>query len=216
MRELGRATKAAPLVVVLRAQIPVRGGEHFRSGKRGVFRRCQRGGAANGAREFVRVLEELTAAVAPGVVDRPAHVEEAGHARPRLLRKVRAAVERPAFGVAEHGHRPSAASADGLDGIHVDRVDVGTLLSVDLHVHEQVVHARRDLVLEALVGHDVAPVTRGVADGEHDGLVLGLRLGERLVAPRIPVDRVVLVLTQVRTGGIGQAIHLAEAIGVRC
>ena len=53
-------------------------------------------------------------------------------------------------------------------------------------------------VLERLVGHHVAPVARRVPDREQDRLVLGPRRGERVLAPRVPVDRVVGVLAQVR------------------
>ena len=44
-------------------------------------------------------------------------------------------------------------------------------------------------VLEALVRHDVAPVARRVADRDEDRLVEALGLGERLLAPRPPLDR---------------------------
>jgi hypothetical protein len=95
----------------------------------------------------------------------------------------------------EHRHRPAPASGHRLHGIHVDRVDVGALLTVDLDVDEQRVHLRRDLVvLEALVGHDVAPVAGRVADRQQDRHVALLGGGERLGAPRVPVDRVVAVL----------------------
>ena len=54
---------------------------------------------------------------------------------------------------------------------HVDLVDVGPLLAVDLDVDEQLVHhARGGVVLEALVRHDVAPVAGRVADREQDRL----------------------------------------------
>jgi len=53
----------------------------------------------------------------------------------------------------------SAPVREELDRAHVDLVDVGPLLAVDLDVDEELVHeARRRLVLERLVGHHVAPV----------------------------------------------------------
>ena len=52
--------------------------------------------------------------------------------------------------------------------------------------------------LERLVRHDVAPVARAVADRDEERLVLGPRALERLVAPRVPVHRVVGVLEEVR------------------
>ena len=54
--------------------------------------------------------------------------------------------------------------------------------------------------------HHVAPVTGGVADAEENRFVITLRLLERLAAPWKPVDRIVGVLEQVRTGFLGESI----------
>ena len=62
-------------------------------------------------------------------------------------------------------------------------------------------------VLERLVRHHVAPVARRVADRQEDRLVLGRARRERLLAPRVPVDRVVGVLAQVRAGLAGESVH---------
>ena len=150
--------------------------------------------------------------VAPRVVDRVEDPHEAGHARAVVGREVRAAEERTTVGVEEHRHRPAAAAGHRLDRLHVDGVDVGALLAVDLHVHEALVHDRGDRgVLERLVGHHVAPVARRVPDRQQDRLVLGPRPGERLLAPRVPVDRVVGVLAQVGAGLVGEAVHGVQA-----
>src|SRR2546426_2229077 len=112
--------------------------------------------------------------------------------------KVGAAVERLAVGGEEAGHRPAAVARHRLHGLHVDLVDVGSLLAVHLHAHEVAVHEGRDLgVLERLALHHVAPVARRVADREEQGLVLRARPRERLVPPRVPVDGVVRVLQEV-------------------
>ena len=85
------------------------------------------------------------------------------------MREIGAAPERLALRRAEHGERPAALLAHDLQRLHVDRVDIGPLLAVDLDVDEQRVHHRRDLGrFEALVRHDVAPVAGGVADREQD------------------------------------------------
>jgi hypothetical protein len=125
-----------------------------------------------------------------------------------------AAEERSPLGVEEHGHRPTAAAGHGLHGLHVDGVDVGPLLAVDLHVHEALVHDRRHrVVLERLVRHHVTPVARRVADREQDRLVLGARPGERLLAPGVPVDRVVGVLPEVGAGLVGESGQAVQAAG---
>ena len=61
-----------------------------------------------------------------------------------------------------------------LHRAHIDAVDVGALLAVDLDADEEVVHqAGGLLVFERLALHHVAPVAGGVADGDEDGLVVG-------------------------------------------
>ena len=68
-------------------------------------------------------------------------------------------------GRAHDRHRPAALAGHRLGGLHVDVVDVGSLLAVDLHVDEHPVHHRGHVrVLERLVGHHVAPVAGRVAD----------------------------------------------------
>jgi hypothetical protein len=106
-----------------------------------------------------------------------------------------------------------------LHRLHVDGVDVRALLAVDLHVHEVLVHVRRGLVvLERLVRHDVAPVAGGVADRQQHRHPAPLGLLEGLRAPLPPVDRVVLVLEQVRAGGgrkaVGHVEHLPSSAPV--
>ena len=94
-----------------------------------------------------------------------------------------------------------------MRGRHVDVVEIGPLLAIDLDRHEVAVHEGGDrLVLERLALHDVAPVAGRVADGEEDRLVLGPGALEGFLAPGIPVHRVVGVLEEVRARGLGEAI----------
>ena len=86
-----------------------------------------------------------------------------------------------------------------------------TLMAMKLLVE----HARDGFVLEALVLHHVAPVAGRVADGEKDRLVLALRRGERLLAPRVPVHRIVRMLLQVRARGEDEAVDVPRrAVGI--
>ena len=122
-------------------------------------------------------------------------------------REVGAAPDRLAVGGEEHGERPAALFAEGVKSVHVDLVDVGPLLAVDLDVDEQPVHhGRRRVVLEALVGHDMAPVAGGIADREQDRLVLAAGLGKSVRAPGAPVHRVVLVLEEVGAGFVAEQV----------
>ena len=111
------------------------------------------------------------------------------------------------MGFEDRGHRPAAATRQRLHRSHVDVIDVGALLAVNLDRNEMLVHDGRGLfILKALALHHVAPVAGGIADAEEDGLVLGARRFERLRPPRIPVNRVVSVLKQIGTRLVDQTI----------
>ena len=95
-------------------------------------------------------------------------LQEIGKARTAVTRrrwKIRAAPKRFGVGRQEHGQRPTPVLPHHAQRRLVNGVDVGTLLAVDLDVDEKLVHQPGDgLVLEAFVGHDMAPVTGGIAD----------------------------------------------------
>ena len=128
---------------------------------------------AHGVDEGVGLCQDLVPLVVPRLAQRLDDPAERGHAVSLLRREVGAGVEGAAVRRAEDGHGPAARPGQGLGGRHVDGVEVGPLLPVHLDRDEPLgqVGGRRG-VLEALVGHDVAPVARGVADGEEDRLVL--------------------------------------------
>ncbi len=77
----------------------------------------------------------------------------------------------------EHGQRPAAAA-------------------LGEHVHE-VRHLR---IIERLMGHDVAPMARRIADGQQNRLVLLHHKSERLLSQRIPLHGVVGVLPEIGAG----------------
>ena len=185
-----------------------------RVGARDALARRQRGAAPDGPGELVGLAVEVGAPRAPDLVDPPEQLGEAHHPAPTHLREVGAAEEGAAVGHQEHRHRPSALAGHGLHRVHVDGVDVGSFFAVDLDADEPLVHQRGGRgVLERLVGHDVAPVAGGVAHRQQDGPVLGGRLREGLVAPGVPVDRVVGVLAQVRAGLVGESVHGGHRTG---
>ena len=135
------------------------------------------------------------------------HLREAGPPVARGRRKIGATPERARLAVEEHGQRPAAVLAQVMQRAHVDGVDVGALLAVDLDVDEEVVHDRGGRrILEALVRHDVAPVAGGVADREQDGPVAALGLGQGFRTPRPPVHGVVLVLEEIGARLAGEAV----------
>ena len=135
------------------------------------------------------------------------HVDEGRAAVAGGLGEIGATPDGSAVGGEEHGERPAALLAGGMESGHVDLVDVGALLTIDLDVHEKLVHDRGSFrVFEAFVGHDMAPMTGGIADGEENGLVGGFGLGERGGPPGAPMDGVVLVLKQIGAGFVAEEI----------
>ena len=195
-RELRRAAPAAVDAVEAPAQGLDGLVERLRA-QRSVGRPQQR--AAGQPRRHPRaLLADLVAAGAPGVVDGEQHLAPARQPVPRLRREVRPAEERDLLGRGEDVQRPAALAGHRLHGLHVEGVDVGALLAVDLDRHEALVHERGDLrVLEGLALHDVAPVAGRVADRHEQRAVLLARAAQRLLAPRQPVDGVVAVLEEV-------------------
>src|SRR5216683_6201024 len=211
LRELRRAAEAPVGVVELRRDRLERLAED--RGSEELGRGPQALGLAEGLADLARRLDDLSATRRPGVRERGEQARESGEPVPVDRRKIRAAVERRAVGRQEHGHRPPAVTGHRLDGLHVDLIDVRALLAVDLHVHEVPVHHFRDLwILERLVLHHVAPVTRGIADREEQRLVLGPGLREGFVAPRVPVHGIVGVLEQVRAGLAREAVFRHEGL----
>src|SRR5258707_5852877 len=61
--------------------------------------------------------------------------------------------------------------------------------------------------------HDVAPMARGIADREQNRFVGSLRLRKRVGSPRPPVDRIVLMLQQIRRCLAGEAVFVERGPG---
>ena len=128
-------------------------------------------------------------------------LQHGGERRSTLVvgrREVGAPVEGAPVRGEEDAHRPAAAAGDRLHGLHVDGVHVRSLFAVDFDAYEALVEpVGHNLVLERLVCHHMAPVAGRVAHRQEDRLVLCRGFGERLLAPRVPVDGIVAVLLQV-------------------
>ena len=153
------------------------------------------------------VLLDLVGFLAIDPRDFIQYTDECGSPVALLLGEIGAAPERLGVRGEEHGERPAALLAELVQRAHIDRVDVGTLLAVDLDVDEQFVHhPRRRLVLEALMRHDVAPMAGGIADREQDRLARRPRLFERRLAPRAPMHGIVLVLEEIGARFLAEAV----------
>ena len=167
-RELRRAAEAAPAVVEVAGERGHRDRQVHGTGRR-VARRSQRARRER-RRDPHAGRQDVLASLLPRLADRRGQqLREGRQPVARLRREVGAGVEGPALVVEEDGHRPAAVPGQADGGLHVDRVDVGPLLAVDLDADEALVHQCRDrLVLERLVRHDVAPVAGRVADRQED------------------------------------------------
>ncbi len=86
------------------------------------------------------VFGQIAAAGPPGVGDALENLPERRASPARRGRPVGAAVHRPSVGIEEHGQRPAALFAHGVQGAHIDVVDVRTLFAIDFHIDEQTVH----------------------------------------------------------------------------
>ena len=57
-----------------------------------------------------------------------------------------------------------------MEGCHVDTVHIGTLFAIDFDIDEVLVHKVSGCrVFKTFVGHDVAPVAGGIANGQKMG-----------------------------------------------
>ncbi len=160
-----------------------------------------------GLAQRLDVLGDLVGLATMGFGDAAEHVLEAGAAVARGWRKIGAAPERLAIGREEHGQGPAAGFAEELEGRLIDGVDIRPLFAIDLDVDEELIHHPRGLgILEAFMGHHMAPMAGGIADRQQDRLACRACLGQRRLAPGAPSDGIVLVLKQVRTGFLSQEV----------
>ena len=179
---------------------------------------------------LLAVLEQLLEHVRAGFLDFAAilapclrePLENRAESRPPVAsvgRKIRPAEKRLAFRRQPHRHGPSAAAGRRLHEQHVDAIQIGPLFAVDFHRHEVLIQDPRDVfVLERFALHHVAPVAGGVTDREKNRLVFLAGLVERLLAPRIPIHRIVRVLQQVGTFFVKETVggHSLQCSGAGC
>jgi hypothetical protein len=159
-------------------------------------------GASGGFRKLAsdefRILRDPVGLRAECVRDRFQYAQERRPAILRNLGKISAAPKRFAGWRQEHGERPAAAFAERMQGCHIDMIDIGALLAIDLDVYEKLVHdGRGRFVFKAFMRHYMAPMAGGIADREQDRFVLRLCFLERRGAPHPPVHGILGVLQEI-------------------
>ena len=131
----------------------------------------------------------------------------AGPAVHVILGEVGAAVEDLAPLGEERGERPATLTGDRAHGALVSAVNLGSFVPVDLHGDKPIVDdGRHFLVFVAFTVHYVAPVAPDSADVEQDGFLLLCGQSEGLVAPRMPLDRLVGCAFQIGAGFVSEAV----------
>ena len=109
--------------------------------------------------------------------------------------------------------RPTSAPRHRLTRAHIERIDIGTLLTVNFYRDKMLVEYVCDLLrLEALVRHHVAPMARRIADAQKNGLVLLACASECFLAPREPVYGIVRVLSKIRACFMYQSVCFRHTI----
>ena len=125
-----------------------------------------------------------------------------------VRRKIRAAEKRLALRRQPHRHGPAAAARRGLHEQHVHAVHVRPLFAIHFDGHEVLVQARA----RSLRSQTTRAPSRGTngrwnnPPKEKSACLLAGRFFERLLAPGIPVHRVVGVLQQIGALFVSQAI----------
>ena len=206
MREFRRARKAAEGTVegFLERRARLR---HRRAVEHGAGIGPRHDGGERGLKLLI-LRGDLPALFAVVLGHAPQQIAKCRHPIARLLGKIGAAEKRLLPRCEEHRQRPTAGAVrQHLLRDLINLVEIGTFFAIDLDVDEQLIHqCGSPQVFEGLMGHDMTPVTGGIADGQKDGLVFLLRLAQRRFAPGIPLDRIVRVLQQVGAGLLGEMI----------
>ena len=124
--------------------------------------------------------------------------------------KVGAAEKGFAFRGEHHVQRPARASRGRLDIGDVQAVNIGSFFAVHFNRNEILLQDSGDAGIRIRFPlHDVAPMTREVADGQKDRLVLFAGFFKGCHAPWIPIHRIVGVQEKVGTLGVNEPVGVA-------
>ena len=176
-----------------RIEFPARCVEHFRL-RHSLFQRF-RGTIYFGPPR----LERIGNSQQDAFESRPAH---------RVFRREIGAAEKwLAVGRQERSQRPAALPGNRADRRLIARIHVRPLVAIHLHGHIKFVDHRRDLgIFVALAVNHVAPVAPHRANIQQNWFAFRPRVRKSFLAPFMPIHRLMRGRTQIRAGGILQAI----------
>ena len=148
--------------------------------------------------DLIRTLADFIRPIFPRVSDGMAKPREAGSALKVGGRKVSAAVEGPKVRRQENAHRPAALPADDLNRGHIKLIDVRAFFAIHLDADEEAVHHFGNrIIFEAFPLHHMTPIAGAISHAEKNWNIPLSRQRKSFLAPRMPVDGVVLVLQEV-------------------
>src|SRR5579863_10130049 len=169
---------------------------------------CKRFCARNSALDHLGLLHHVVILFVVGIRDGEQHSLETRTPVMIVRRKICSTVEGLAVGGEKCSQWPAALSANRTDCDLIATVNVGTFITIDLHCDETLVDDVCNFgIVVRLAVHHVAPVTPHCANVEQDGLVLALGDGKGLLAPLVPLDRLVHGGTQVGGRRLGQGVE---------
>ena len=90
--------------------------------------------------EFARLLFQFFAAVLPGIRHEMQHIHPGRSVESRCRWKISATVKRASIGRQEYIQWPASASADRLNGVHINLIEVRPFFAVDFDIDKMIVH----------------------------------------------------------------------------
>src|SRR5262249_9209451 len=123
--------------------------------------------------KMLGLLLHLFSLVPEGRSDPAEHVLPGSAVMEGPRREVRSPVKGLGLRRQEHIQRPAATPGHGLDGIHINMVQVGPFFPVDLDIDKMLIHEPGGRgILETFSFHHMTPMTSRISYAHQYGLVL--------------------------------------------
>src|SRR5580700_364113 len=158
--------------------------------------------------DHLRLLDHVAMFFFVGVGNAQQHALETRTPVTIVRRKIRPTVKRLAIRSEKRSERPSALPADRAHRSLVPAVNIRTLVAIHFHRNEIVIHNRGYFgIVIRLAVHHMAPVAPYRANVEQHRLVLPPRRRKRLLAPLMPLNRLMHGRSQVSGRSSGEGVE---------